>query len=62
MTKEDKDLCYRLGFMEYLLQTNPDIAEQFALFTQLFDDAEKAQNALLAEAEKIINDTNNSDS
>jgi len=60
--KTDLTILYKLGFMEFLLETDPEIKQRFISFIIAYQAQELDKIIVLNEARRILNDANNSNS
>ena len=55
----DPQIAYKLGFMDYLLETDPEIAQKYARFVLAFQDAQLDMIAVLMEARDLVDPNKN---
>jgi len=55
----DPQIAYKLGFMDYLLETDPEILQKYTSFVLAFQDAQLDMIAVLMEARDLVDPNKN---
>lgn len=58
-SEPDPQLAYKIGFINYLLETDPEILQKYTRFVLAYQDAQLDMIAVLMEARDLIDPNKN---